>query len=176
MKLKLENLFIALLLFGNLTVTAQEDLVENVYRFDTGKGNRLKLEFAIAIINLIEQNNPEEVQKYFTEDYKYNEADLKKNCKMISDFSPYQEFLYPASIVKESKNELWYERSYYKMVANKRKYYFQIHVELSKDDEQKITSLKFRKDKDIVNREQEFKDDRKPGMPPPPPAIPGKLK
>lgn len=165
-------LFILLSAYG----FAQEKPEGKVYKYDTGKGNAMKLRFAIAVINLVEQDKPEAILKYCSKNCKINKSTFYENCKELSKAFPFEKNVHPASIVKDSDNELWYERSYYSMVAAKRKYFYQVHIELSRTEDEKITVLEIRKGDSIIDRQPEFEKKHIPGMPPPPPAIPTRLK
>lgn len=166
------KLFIILLLIVSLTFSQKRSI-------DKGGGDWKQLNLAVSTLDWIEQNQPEKILNFLSSKTNIEGKLLKKNCKYVSQNFGYHEGK-PPSYVNSKDTTLWYERTYLEKLKDGPKYLFQICIYLViENNVTKIDKIEFRRNENIIPRNEEWSkvvnwDNNTPPPPPPPPGLPKK--
>lgn len=175
---------LGLLFIGSFNIMGQR-----IKRLDQGNmpRNRSLLEFAVSVIQFIEQGETdlvlESCSPEFTPDssvFSHNVQEIVSKCSFETDILPYRFY-------KDDTESPWYTRTYYKLNGTQVEYLYQIYVQSAEIDGLfKVTNIQFRKADEIANLEQireyineMMNPDEIPDeipeteilIPPPPPAV-----
>lgn len=164
-------LFIAFLLLSNYGIcqfTSMIDVAE-------GKWDYQRSGVATSILRALEKREPEVALQFFKNAQRINIKDLTIIANLISEKDPITEGFPPVYINRDTlKNNLTYQRIYYKRQGTKREYLFQVNIFLAGNEfNLRADSIKFTKEVNLDSINYLLEMIRCGSYPPGPPAHKG---